>query len=39
MSDNVPGVNLEITIPIPESQGGGSFTTFLSIGDTIFANI
>ena len=36
---NVPGVNLNITIPVPESMGGGSFETFLSIGETIFANV
>lgn len=37
--ENTPGVNLEITVPIPESLGGGSFNTFLSIGDTIFSNV
>ena len=36
---NIPGVNLNITIPIPESLGGGSFNTFLSIGETIFINV
>ena len=36
---NIPGVNLNITVPIPESLGGGSFNTFLSIGETIFINI
>ena len=36
---NIPGVNLNITIPIPESLGGGSFNTFLSIRETIFINV
>lgn len=36
---NIPGVNLEITVPIPESMGGGSFNTFLSLGETIFINV
>lgn len=38
-NENVPGVDLNITIPIPESMGGGSFDTFLSIGETIFVNV
>lgn len=39
VNENVPGVDLNITVPIPESMGGGSFDTFLSIGDTIFINV
>lgn len=39
MGENIPGVNLSITVPIPESMGGGSFNTFLSIGETIFINV
>lgn len=39
IAEQIPGVNLEVTIPIPESLGGGSFNTFLSIGETIFANV
>lgn len=39
VNENVPGVDLNITIPIPESMGGGSFDTFLSIGETIFINV
>ena len=39
MNANVPGVDLNITVPIPESIGGGSFDTFLSIGETIFINV
>ena len=35
---NTPGVDLSITIEIPESDGGGSFDTFLRIQDTIFIN-
>lgn len=37
--NNKPGVDFNITIKIPESDGGGSFTTFLAIDDTIFLNI
>ncbi len=36
--DNKPGVDFNFTINIPESDGGGSFTTFLRIDDTIFIN-
>lgn len=39
VNDNIPGVDLNITVPIPESMGGGSFDTFLSIGETIFINV
>lgn len=39
INEHVPGVDLNITVPIPESMGGGSFDTFLSIGDTIFINV
>ena len=39
INENVPGVDLNVTIPIPESMGGGSFDTFLSIGETIFINV
>ena len=39
VNEHVPGVDLNITIPIPESMGGGSFDTFLSIGETIFINV
>ena len=39
VNENVPGVDLNVTIPIPESMGGGSFDTFLSIGETIFINV
>lgn len=37
-NSNTPGVDLSITIEIPESEGGGSFDTFLRIQDTIFIN-
>ena len=36
--DNKPGVDFNFTVNIPESDGGGSFTTFLRIDDTIFIN-
>lgn len=39
VSDNRPGVDLSVSIPIPESDGGGSFETFLNISDTIFINV
>ncbi len=39
VTENRPGVDLSISIPIPESDGGGSFETFLNIGDTIFINV
>jgi hypothetical protein len=39
ISEHIPGVDLNVTIPIPESMGGGSFDTFLSIGETIFINV
>ena len=37
--NNKPGVDFNITVNIPESDGGGSFDTFLGIDDTIFLNI
>lgn len=39
INEHIPGVNLNVTIPIPESLGGGSFETFLSIGETVFINV
>lgn len=37
-NDNRPGVDLSVDVDIPESDGGGSFRTFLRIGDTLFIN-
>lgn len=37
-ANNVPGVDFSFTVNIPESDGGGSFNTFLRIDDTIFIN-
>lgn len=37
--NNKPGVDFNITVNIPESDGGGSFNTFLELDDTIFLNI
>ena len=37
--DNRPGVDFNFEVNIPESDGGGSFATFLRIDDTIFINI
>lgn len=34
-----PGINFEITVNIPESDGGGSFNTFLQLGNTVFLNV
>lgn len=37
-TNNKPGVDFNFTVNIPESDGGGSFNTFLRISDTIFIN-
>lgn len=37
-NNNKPGVNFNFTVNIPESDGGGSFNTFLRIDNTIFIN-
>ena len=37
-AENKPGVDFNFTVNIPESDGGGSFSTFLRIDDTIFIN-
>ena len=39
VNDNIPGMDMKITVQIPESDGGGSFDTFLGIDDTVFINI
>lgn len=39
VNSHQPGVNLIITVNVPESDGGGSFNTFLSVNDSIFLNI
>lgn len=39
IKNNTPGVDTKVTIEIPESLGGGSFESFLSIGETIFTTI
>ena len=36
--DNKPGVDFNFTVNIPESDGGGSFDSFLRIDDTVFIN-
>ena len=36
--NNTPGVDFNFKVNIPESDGGGSFSTFLRIDDTIFIN-
>ena len=37
--NNKPGVDFNFEVNIPESDGGGSFATFLRIDNTIFINI
>ena len=37
--NNRPGVDFNFEVNIPESDGGGSFATFLRIDDAIFINI
>lgn len=39
VEENQPGMDLKIEVQIPESDGGGSFSTFLGIQDTIFLTI
>lgn len=39
MQDNEPGMDFEITVNRPESLGGGSFTTFLSLDSFIFLSV
>lgn len=36
LKDNEPGMDLSITVNIPESDGGGSYETFLRLRDDIF---
>lgn len=38
INDNKPGVDFRITVNVPESDGGGSFDTFLRIEDSVFLN-
>jgi len=38
-NNNKPGVDFNFNVNIPESDGGGSFATFLRIDDTVFINI
>ena len=39
VNDNTPGVNLKIKVNVPQSDGGGTFDTFLGIDDYVFGNI
>ena len=39
VSEHKPGVDFRFDVNVPESDGGGSYTTFLTISDTIFINI
>lgn len=36
--NNKPGVDFNFNVNIPESDGGGSFATFLRLDDTVFLN-
>ena len=38
-NENIPGVDFKLTVNVPESDGGGSFTTFLKLGNDVFLNI
>ncbi|MCD8208434.1 MAG: hypothetical protein LUD72_10890, partial [Bacteroidales bacterium] len=39
VSKNRPGVDFSMKVNIPESDGGGSFTTFLRLDNTAFINL
>lgn len=39
ITDNIPGVDFNMTVDVPESDGGGSFDTFLRLDNYVFANI
>lgn len=39
VEEHQPGMDLKIDVQIPESDGGGSFSTFLGIQDTIFLTL
>lgn len=36
---NIPGVDLNIEVSVPESLGGGSFKSFLNYGEFVFINV
>lgn len=36
--NNKPGIDFNFTVNIPESDGGGSFDSFLKLDDTVFIN-
>ena len=38
INSSIPGVDFGLTVNIPESDGGGSFDTFLRFSDTLFLN-
>ena len=39
VNENTPCMDFNVEIEIPESMGGGSFTTFLRLGESIFFNV
>ena len=39
VNSNIPGVDLNIEVPVPESLGGGSFKSFLNYGEFVFINV
>lgn len=39
VNQNQPGVDLSITVNIPESDGGGSYDTFLRLDEYVFLNV
>ena len=38
VNENFPGVDFKVTVNRPESDGGGSFDTFLRLDDNVFLN-
>ena len=38
MFSNIPGIDFSFEMPIPESDGGGSFSSFLRYDEAIFIN-
>lgn len=39
VTQNMPGVDLEVEVKIPESDGGGSFKTFLTVDESCFITL
>lgn len=39
VADNTPGMDMSVKVQIPQSDGGGSFETFLRLDNFIFINV